>query len=115
MKKLTALTLAALITSFSGTARATQPCTGSSSTCSWTCSTDGQGNIVNYSVTCNLSEWCVDADGGVDVGLCDSVAPPDDEDPVAVAIAQLEVLDEELAGGTCDVKDPPPKTIMPTK
>lgn len=113
MKKLAALTLAALLATFAAPARAEQPCSGSTSTCTWSCTQDGQGNIVNYSVSCLNSEWCVGSDGSVDVGLCDSVAPP--EDPVDEAFAQVELLDEELGGKTCDLKDPPPKSLYPTK
>jgi len=63
MKKVIAIALAALVTTVSSPAGATQPCEGSNSSCSWTCSTDGQGNIVNYSVSCQYSEWCVGSDG----------------------------------------------------
>lgn len=104
MKKLIALAFAALVTVVSTPAQAEMPCEGSSSTCSWTCSTDGQGNIVNYSVACGYGDWCVGADGSVDFGLC-SVAPPA-EDPVIAALEELILVDEAVDGGTCEV---PPK------
>lgn len=107
MKKVIAIALAALVTTVSSPAGATQPCEGSSTTCSWTCSTDGQGNIVNYSVTCEHSEWCVGSDGSVDIGLCDSVAPPPSEDPVLEAFEELTSYDDAMAPGTCQL--PPPK------
>lgn len=100
------LLLAALFTSSS--ALAEQPCVGSNASCSWTCTQDGQGNIVNYSVSCTYTEWCVGSDGSVGFGLCD-VAPPD-EDPVAVALQEFERIDESVDGGTCEVVPPIKKT-----
>lgn len=101
MKKLLAAALALLVTAVATPARAEMPCEGSNSSCSWSCNQDAQGNITEYSVSCQQSEWCVGADGSVDLGLCDSVAPPSD-DPVKDAIAEVMILDEAMDGGTCD-------------
>lgn len=108
MKKLLALAIAALVTAVASPARATQPCEGSNSTCSWTCTQDGQGNIINYSVVCQYSEWCVGSDGSVDVGVCDLVQPPGD--PVEEALAELALLDEAMEPPVCEA--PPPKSPM---
>ena len=106
MKKLIALALAALVTTVSSPAGATQPCEGSNSSCSWTCSQDAQGNIINYSVTCQYSEWCVGSDGSVGLGLCD-IAPPSD-DPVQDTLEELMIRYEAMEPDTCEI--PPPKS-----
>ncbi len=103
------LLLAALFTS--APAGATQPCVGSNASCSWTCTQDGEGNIINYSVSCQYGEWCVGSHGSVGFGLCD-IAPPAG-DPVKYALLELELIDESVDGGTCDA--PAPIKMTPAK
>ncbi|MCA9690461.1 MAG: hypothetical protein R3A51_13600 [Nannocystaceae bacterium] len=104
MHKLIAITLFAVTAVTARTAAAEQPCEGSSSTCTWTCSQDDQGNIINYSVTCEYGEYCVDAGGSVGFGTCDIVV--DDDDAVATAMDELFALDEGMGAleGTCSAK-----------
>lgn len=69
--------LFALVASFATPAAAAMPCNGSSSNCTWTCDTDGEGNITQYNVTCPYSDYCVDGEtNDWNFGPCQDVAPP---------------------------------------
>lgn len=94
MRTAISVVLFALVTTFGRPAAAEQPCVGSSATCSWTCDQDGEGNITQYNVTCQYSEYCVDAaTNDWNFGACESQVPtPDPFDQiVAVEALLLEV------------------------
>lgn len=101
MHKLIAPILFALVTTFGRPAAAEQPCVGASSTCAWTCNQDDQGNILSYNVTCNYSDYCVDAaSNDWNFGACESQAPAP-TDPFD-AIAEAEIRIEKVAALVCE-------------
>ncbi|MEM9454971.1 MAG: hypothetical protein AAGF11_12380 [Myxococcota bacterium] len=94
-------------------AHAEQPCNGSNDNCSWTCTQDDQGNILNYTVTCTSAQvpgervYCVEpGEGGnsVSVGSCMVVPGGGDPDPFDTVLEleeQLVIVTEEV-GGSCE-------------
>lgn len=101
MHKFIAPILFALVTTIARPAAAEQPCEGSNASCTWTCNTDDAGNILNYNVACNYSDYCVDAaSNDWTFGTCDSQAP-DPGDPFD-AIAEAEIRIEKTAAQICE-------------
>ena len=99
MHKTIAAVLFALVTSFARPAAAEQPCVGSSSTCTWTCNQDGDGNILSYNVACGPSDYCVDAaTNDFSIGTCDEMT--DVSDPFE-QIERLELYLEK-SGLLCE-------------
>lgn len=91
MRTAIAAALFALVTAFARAAAAEMPCEGANDSCSWSCDTNDQGDITQYNVSCQYSDYCVDAlTNDWNFGGCDSQAPtPDPFDQIAVLEAAL--------------------------